>query len=415
MNPSVITGFGGYGSGFSIREKYKYFRSCDFYYILNVVCLLMDDLMTYPPDNDIERSQISQKRMKGWQPERPIAQKPLFSLGRLQIAGILLIIVFIWGLISAVAVGMFEIHILALTEYEDDGKGDVYGYVLDEEGIALKDAYVAIHGTQHYTRTNPDGYYSFENVKQGNYEIEASKEGYSNITKRVTIESFTPAMVSFTLKEGGYDEVINERYGSNLSDLRTLNRATAVVIMVYGSFALLGGILAFIQRYYWLVMFGALCGIVSGMLSIGIIIAPILSIIALYYIVKNQEEFVTSETSIMDRIFGVRKPESRPVAVSRQGAKKYWRQKAPQRYEAPSMMTRYEDSDFQPSVAPPPMMEEEPASDYLPPEPPPSEKCRACGGAVKSEAQAIICICGVSYHKFCAASISECKSCGEPL
>jgi hypothetical protein len=342
-------------------------------------------------------------------------QKPLFSLGRLQIAGILLIIVFIWGLISAVAVGMFEIHILALTEYEDDGKGDVYGYVMDEEGIALKDAYVAIHGTQHYTRTNPDGYYSFENVKEGNYEIEASKEEYSNITKRVTIESFTPAMVSFTLKEGGYDEVINERYGSNLSDLRSLNRATAVVIMVYGSFALLGGILAFIQRYYWLVMFGALCGIVSGMLSIGIIIAPILSIIALYYIVKNQEEFITSETSIMDRIFGVRKPESRPVAVSRQGAKKYGRQKAPQRYEAPSMMTQYEDSDFPPSVAPPPMMEEGPPSDYPPPEPPPSEKCRACGGAVKSESQAMICICGASYHKFCAASITECKSCGEPL
>lgn len=371
--------------------------------------------MTYPPDDNVGSDHISRKSMKGWQPEKTMEKRPLFSLGKLQIAAILLIIVFIWGLISAVAVGMFEIHILALTEYEDDGKGDVYGYVLDEEGIALKDAYVAIHGTQHYTRTNFDGYYSFENVKEGNYEIEASKEDYSNITKRVTIESFTPAMVSFTLKQGGYDEVINERYGSNLSDLRSLNMATAVVIIVYGSFALLGGILAFIQRYYWLVMFGALCGIVSGMLSIGIIIAPILSIIALYYVVKNQEEFVTSETSIMDRIFGVRKPESRPVTVSRQGAKKYRMQKAPQRYDAPSMMTRYEDSGFQPSVAPPPMMEEEPSSDYPAPEPQPSAKCRACGGAVKSESQAIICVCGASYHMFCAASISECKSCGEPL
>jgi hypothetical protein len=374
----------------------------------------MDRPMTFPPDNNIEGDRISRKRLKGWQPEGPISQKPLISLGKLQIAGILLIIVFIWGLISAVAIAMFEIHILALTEYEDDGKGDVYGYVLDGEGVALRDAYVAIHGTQHYTRTNPDGYYSFENVKEGNYEIEASKEGYSNITKRVSIESYTPAMVSFTLKEGGYDEVINERYGSNLSDLRSLNSATAVVIMVYGSFALLGGILAFIQRYYWLVMFGALSGIVSGMLSMGIIIAPILSIIALYYIVRNQEEFVTSETSIMDRIFGMRKPESRPVTVPRQGAKKYRMQKTPRRFEATPMMTQYQDSDFQPSI-PPPMMEEEPPSEYPVSEPPPTAKCMACGGAVKSEAQAMICVCGARYHKFCAASISECKSCGEPL
>jgi hypothetical protein len=76
----------------------------------------MDSPMTYPPDNNLGGNQRSQKRMKGWQPERPIAQKPFFSLGKLQIAAILLIIVFIWGLISAVAVGMFEIHILALTE-----------------------------------------------------------------------------------------------------------------------------------------------------------------------------------------------------------------------------------------------------------------------------------------------------------
>ncbi len=376
----------------------------------------MDGPMNYPPDTNNTRNRVPQRRMKGWQPDDSPKGEPLFFLGKLQIAGMLLIIVFIWGLISAIAIAMFEIHVLALTEYEDDGKGDVYGYVMDGEGIALQNAYVAIHGTQHYTKTNYDGYYSFKNVKEGNYEIEASKEGYSNITKRVSIESYTPAMVSFTLKEGGFDEEVDEMYGSNLSDLRNLNMATAIIIMIYGTFALLGGILAIFQRYYWLVMFGALCGIVSGILSIGIIIAPILSIIGLYYIIKNKEEFRTSETSIMDRIFGARRPVSKPVIIPSGKARKTSMYKTLD-FNAPTIDAQYEESHFLPPLPPPPppIAEEEISSDYPPPEPEISQKCRACGGTIKSEAQAMMCQCGCSYHKFCANSISSCKNCSEPL
>jgi hypothetical protein len=319
-----------------------------------------------------------------------------FTLGKLQIAGILLIIVFIWGIVSAVTIAMFEIHLLALTEFEDDNRADISGFVTDEEGHSLVNATVAIHGTQHFAKTNSEGFYTIEDVREGEYEVEASLKDYGSVTKRVSLNANSPTLVNFILEEGGYDKTINERYGSNLSDLRYLNFATAIFIVIYSSLALMGGILAYFQRFYWIAMFGSLCGIISGILSIGIIIAPILSIIALILIVRHQDEFTTSETSFVDRLFGVRKAEARPMGPPREGAQKIKRP-----YPTVPPMA---------GPAGPSYTESEASGMSMG-----SSTCSACGGTVKSESQGIMCQCGASYHRFCASSISVCKTCGAAL
>ena len=346
----------------------------------------------------------------------------LFSLGKLQIAGLLLVIVFVWGIISAVAIALYEIDPPALTEFVDDKKGDISGYVRDEDGIHLENVTVNIHGTAFFTNTNQEGFYNINNVKEGDYEIEATLFGYGSVTKRVTIDSTKPAMVDFILKEGGSAETINERRGSNLSDLRNLNQATAFFIVIYGTFALIGGIVAFFQRYYWIAMFGALCGIISGALSVGFIVAPILSIIALILILSNQEEFITSETSYIDRFFGVRRAEMRPVAIPR-GSPKKLQLRAPPPPVAKAAKPRY----MEPGPPPAPAF---PAGPMGPPMGPPmapmpqrgpkeagkaSPTCVACKGTVRDESQGIQCQCGAFYHRFCANSTSICKICGAPL
>ncbi len=372
----------------------------------------MDEPYDYPPDIDRDFHKPVRPKRGDWSPSGS-RQRAAFSLGKLQIAGILLIVVFVWALISAVAIGMFGIHVLALTEFEDDGKADVSGYVTDSEGQALVNVTVVIHGTQHFSRTNFEGFYTIENVKEGNYEIEASKNGYGSVTKRVSLNPNSPTLVNFVLEEGGFDTTVNERYGSNLSDLANLNMATAIIIMIYGTIALIGGILCYLQRLYYLCMFGALCGIVSGVLSIGIFIAPIIAIIALIYILRNQEEFVSSETSFMDRIFGVR-PKTRPAGISRGGS---YKSKGPS--STKKLKPKKQRPDYLESEYPPPMVQEDDLGEIGPPVPSdmpepsgPPFKCRACGGTVKSEAQGIFCQCGASYHIFCANSISRCKSCG---
>jgi len=347
---------------------------------------------------------------------RPTTQRAsLFQLGRLQIAAILLFIVFIWGLISAIAYSMYEIDPPALTEFEDDGKGDVSGFVTDEEGRSLENVTVSVHGTQHFTRTNEDGFYSMKNIREGDYEIEASLDGYGSITKKVTIDAHKPGLVDFMLEEGGEDKTINERYGSNLSDLRNLNRATAIFIMVYGTLALIGGICAYLQRYFWIAMFGSLCGIFSGALSIGLVIAPILCIIALILIVGNKHEFIISETSPIDRLFGAKRPATRPVIAPTIGVKKPRPYGEPFSPKLKAIKPSYGEEEYPTSIAPPSdEMEHMGESDHIGAEEP-QPVCVACRGKVKSEAQGIVCQCGAHYHKFCATSVSVCKICGEPL
>jgi ABC-type sugar transport system permease subunit len=332
-----------------------------------------------------------------WKQGKTRESKKPISLSKLQIAAILLVIVFIWGIISAVSIAMFDIHLLALTEFEDDGRADVSGFITDSEGISLHNVTVIIHGTQHFTKTNYEGFYTMENIKEGDYEIEASKDGFGGVTKRVALNANSPTLVNFILEEGGFDKTENERFGSSLSDLEHLNYATAIFIVIYSSFALVGGIATYFQRMYWIAMFGALCGVISGILSIGIVIAPILSIIALFIIVTNKDDFITSERPLLDRLLGVQRAESTPAGPSR--ARK----------------------QISKEPTPPPLPLKSKASKAEPFEPDPmgykaTMTCIACGGSVKSESQAIICIqCGACYHGFCASSIMVCRQCDTPL
>jgi hypothetical protein len=408
------------------REKYKYLGSCDFNHTLKMVRQIMERESIDNTYSDLYSSEqigepdLYRGRLSGRGSVKPDSRRDsqpnlIFNLGKLQIAGILLIIVFLWGVLSAVAISMSEIDPPATIEFEDDGKGDVSGHVYDENGINLENVTVAIHGTQHFTRTNLEGFFSIEDIKEGDYEIEASLEGYGSETKRISIIAHKPLHLGFFLEEGGFGETSNERYGSELPKLRHLPYTTAIFILVYGSLALIGGILAYIQRFYWIAMFGSLCGTITGILSIGIIIASILSIIALVLIIGNQEEFTTSETSFIDRLFGARKAETRVKGAPRKGFQKlkpYGPQTKP---ESSTIEPSYEEEEYAPDTALPLGVEESmPQKDSEGiGEPPPT--CDLCGGTVRTEAQGIRCQCGAWYHRFCASSISECKKCGAPI
>jgi hypothetical protein len=347
------------------------------------------------------------------QSTKPAGRGKPFTIGKLQIAGILLIIVFIWCLVSAIAISMFEIHVLALTEFSDDGKSDVYGYVTDENGDSIVNATVSIHGTQHFAKTNPDGFYSLDNVREGDYEIEASASGHASVTKRISLNANAPILVNFMLEEGGHDTTENARYESHLSELQYLNYSTAILIMIYGSLALIGGIFALFERFYWLAMFGALCGFVGGVLSIGIVIGPILSIVALYLILVNHEEFGASDRPIAERLPGLGRERPRVTTVSKAQPRQQRPYASTPKLSAKKIEPGYPETPYAP---PPPPMDDR---GQAPPPPPgpggPVLNCVACGGTIRSESHGIMCRCGVWYHRFCAVSTNECRRCGAPL
>jgi hypothetical protein len=144
-------------------------------------------------------------------------------------------------------------------------------------------------------------------------------------------------------------------------------------------------------------MFGALCGLISGILSIGIVIAPIFSILALFYIITNKDDFITSQRPFMDRLLGVHRAESTPAISPR----------------IKKQMPK------EPSFPPPPLKSKTTKAEPFEPDPLGYKipmTCAACGGSVKSESQGITCSqCGANYHGFCADSVLDCKRCGAAL
>jgi hypothetical protein len=252
-----------------------------------------------------------------------------------------------------------------------------------------------------------------ENVREGDYEIEASSSGYGSITKRISLNANAPILVNFMLDEGGHDTTENARYESNLSELRYLNYSTAIFIMIFGSFALIGGIFTLFERFYWFAMFGALCGFVAGVLSILIVIGPALSMVALYLILVNHEEFGKSDRPLADRLSGIGRAQPRVSSVSKASPRKMQSYPAPPKASAVKMTPGYGENQYPPP--PPPMG---PRGQAPPPPPGPGGSalmCVACSGTIRSESHGIVCTCGAWYHRFCAVSTSTCRQCGTPL
>jgi hypothetical protein len=75
----------------------------------------------------------------------------------------------------------------------------VLGTVRDGENNFLEGAAVTIEGTGLSAITDGTGTYSISNVKEGTYDITASKDGYSSKTERVTVNNDTT--VNFILEK----------------------------------------------------------------------------------------------------------------------------------------------------------------------------------------------------------------------
>jgi protocatechuate 3,4-dioxygenase beta subunit len=84
---------------------------------------------------------------------------------------------------------------------EDAEVGIVKGIVVDKDGNPIKDATVHLDGKR--TETNKNGEFIFRNVKPGEYTVKASKAGYEDGSKQVTVEPRKTEGVRITLYKKG--------------------------------------------------------------------------------------------------------------------------------------------------------------------------------------------------------------------
>ncbi len=206
---------------------------------------------------------------------KPHSSKPM-------IAGVLLIIVFVLG----IATGILFNDIIEEGIENMGGTGTFKGIVRDENGY-LPDVTVALvnYPTINDT-TDENGKFLLKKVPTGYQKINLSKENYTTLTVRILVLPGTGAIKEkIVMEKGSGNSTINSDF-VKMFDMVT-GVICPIIFVIFGVFALLGGILS-IQRKHFAV---AIIGSVFGILSFGFFIGSILSIAALILILLSKEEF----------------------------------------------------------------------------------------------------------------------------
>ena len=207
---------------------------------------------------------------------KPSSSKPM-------IAGILLIIVFILGIIMGGLIGFSE-DLIGEGVSQMGGTGSYGAIVKDENGDPLANVTVIlVNNPNIYTETDENGKFLLENVPTGYQKINLSKDGYESLIIKTLIFPGKFEEDGFVMKEGSGERRV-ESLAVKAIDFLPI---CSVVFIIFAVIALLGGILS-IRRKNLLV--AVVCSIL-GIFSIGFLVGSILSIAALILILLSKEEF----------------------------------------------------------------------------------------------------------------------------
>ncbi len=214
------------------------------------------------------------------------------------VAGVLLIIAAILGLIAGVAaVGIGGIGIGMFFE---DTEGDVYGTVTYQNGTGAENVTISIVGEDLSTQTDKDGYYVIHNVPSGNQKIRVEKDGYNTIIYKTTI---SPEDFNVDDSESNDEHHDVEREDNEIDFKLTvgddeLERGTSTpfaiiegflvicgaLIIIFSIFAMIGAVHAFRRKSWKIALLGSILGLFT-------IFGTLFALIALLIIALSRDEF----------------------------------------------------------------------------------------------------------------------------
>lgn len=230
----------------------------------------------------------------------PSAYAPKRHSSKPGIAGALMILTAILGLISAVFFFGGSYFVGDMGEgfefFGEDGKGDIYGTVTFLNGTPVENATISIVGESLSTQTDDHGNYMIYNVPSKNHEIKVEKEGYNTIIYKAYI---APSDFNVEQHQGNKDSNSENEFDFVLTPgNEELERGSyppfqliggimiicAVVIIILSIITLFGGYYALKRKKFGFVIAGAILGLFTG---IGIIFA----LIAIFILVLSRDEF----------------------------------------------------------------------------------------------------------------------------
>jgi len=210
---------------------------------------------------------------------RPISRRTSelpFWKTRSGLAGILLVIVFVLALAQAMVM-------LSMDDGPEEGGGraNILGTVVDTGGSKVVGAIVTLDGGEVIT-TDGSGSFFFESVKTGDHTLTVDASGYGTSTWKTTT-SGSNRYVAIVLGE-------NDRTIDDTSDLERKDSTVPMVALFFvicGGVAFVGGVFAFRGMGRTVPTIGA----VAGMVSIGLFVGVALALVALILLFFSEKEF----------------------------------------------------------------------------------------------------------------------------
>jgi hypothetical protein len=214
------------------------------------------------------------------------------------VAGVLLIITAILGLIAGVAaVGLGG---MGFEMFYEDSEGDVFGTVKFQNGTGIENVTVSIVGEDLSTQTDSDGYYAIYNVPAGNHKIKVEKEGYNTIIYETFVSSSDFNMedpgesddshdvekrdneIDFVLTAG--DEELERGSNTPWGLIEGFLVVCGALIVIFSIFAIIGAIHAFKRKSWKIAILGSILGLFT-------IVGSLFAFIALLIIALSRDEF----------------------------------------------------------------------------------------------------------------------------
>jgi len=210
---------------------------------------------------------------------RPISRRTSelpFWKTRSGLAGVFLIIVFVLSLAQAMVM-------LSMDDGPEEGGGraNILGTVVDTGGSKVVGATVTLDGGEVVT-TDGSGSFFFNSVKTGDHTITVEATGYGTSTWWMTVSGSNRYV---TITVGPTDRTVDDT-----SDLERRDSSVpmlALFFVICGGIAFVGGVFAFRGLGRKVPMIGA----VAGMASLGLYIGIALSLIALFLLFFSEKEF----------------------------------------------------------------------------------------------------------------------------
>ncbi len=198
-----------------------------------------------------------------------------------QRAGVLLLAVFALGILTGLA---YQLNWAGYEDpWEQEGFSNVQGTVYDSTGTPIEGASVITGGET--SITNAQGKYYFYNLSVGDVQLMVSHDGYRTESLWLTIEPRLNYVNDFELLEGSGMHMVDERIDTTQPWPPT--QLLALLFVVAGFVALLGGAAALLHRHYRMALLGALAGI----LSYGFLLGSALSLLALVMLLRGRHHF----------------------------------------------------------------------------------------------------------------------------